>query len=476
MRIFISYSRQNQQDVKGLAQDFEDLQHDVWFDRDLVGGQDWWVYILAQIREADLFVYAVGPEALKSLACQREFTYACDLHIRILPIKVADEVSMPLLPPGLAKVQFVDYSRQDKAAFVGLTKALSKLPHPEPLPHPLPEPPERPVSKLGQLKEQIETASALGRKEQAELVLALKDMFHEPQHKRNVLSLFKRLRERDDLLAMISKEIDRILDTVARDSTKKTKRNLSTGVARKKVAIKNKSKPKVASKKVDPKVKNWEGVAQKKSLISPLEDAFADNALNLRDTPSIGLGIPQLSLPTISEAKWRRSLDKLPQSVHPAYQQEWNGVRTALWNYMKACEDVHRFADDSIEEINRLQNSGMSWEYIATEVISKLTQKHELSLALKLKEASTVSAIEKFEEATRRLQNQARMRGERLPEPPDIDRSAFALSSESSATLKVLAEGFAEAFRKASEEASASHSNDLRVFQDTILVPIRNIK
>ncbi len=213
MRIFISYSRPNQHVVEGLAHDLEDLQHDVWFDRALTGGQDWWAHILSQIRDTELFVFAIAPETLDSVACQREFAYACDLHKRILPVTVADGVSMDLLPPRLGTIQFVDYRRQDKAAFVALTKALAKLPDSTPLPHPLPGPPATPVSKLGQLKEQIETASTLGLKDQAELVLTLKDMLHEPQQHADVLDLFQRLRKRDDLLANISREIDQIVAT-----------------------------------------------------------------------------------------------------------------------------------------------------------------------------------------------------------------------------------------------------------------------
>jgi TIR domain len=50
-KIFISYSRQSEAMAKSLVTDFESLGHDVWFDRELSGGQAWWDQILAMIRD-----------------------------------------------------------------------------------------------------------------------------------------------------------------------------------------------------------------------------------------------------------------------------------------------------------------------------------------------------------------------------------------------------------------------------------------
>jgi hypothetical protein len=41
-KIFISYSRESEAKAKSLVDDFESLGHDVWFDRELSGGQAWW--------------------------------------------------------------------------------------------------------------------------------------------------------------------------------------------------------------------------------------------------------------------------------------------------------------------------------------------------------------------------------------------------------------------------------------------------
>jgi hypothetical protein len=91
----------------------------------LSGGQAWWEQILKQIRECDVFI--LSPESLDSVACKRELSYAMDLGKPILPILVADDVSINLLSPELSKIQFVDYRKQDRKAAIRLAKAISTV-------------------------------------------------------------------------------------------------------------------------------------------------------------------------------------------------------------------------------------------------------------------------------------------------------------------------------------------------------------
>jgi hypothetical protein len=56
--IFISYNRESEEAVRKLAADLNSLGHDVWFDKDLSGGQAWWDKILAIVRSCDVFVLA----------------------------------------------------------------------------------------------------------------------------------------------------------------------------------------------------------------------------------------------------------------------------------------------------------------------------------------------------------------------------------------------------------------------------------
>src|SRR5260221_6066491 len=102
MRIFISYSSKERDLITTLAEDLASLGHDVWFDRELTrtGGQKWWETILLNIRQCDLFIFALTPRSLASEACQREYRYAYALNKRILPIML-EVVDIPTLSPEL---------------------------------------------------------------------------------------------------------------------------------------------------------------------------------------------------------------------------------------------------------------------------------------------------------------------------------------------------------------------------------------
>jgi hypothetical protein len=133
--IFISYNRKAEAITKALADDFEDLGHTVWFDQEISGGQAWWDQILAKVRNCDLFVFVLEPEALNSMACKREYGYAVDIGKPILPVLVSDEVNTNLLPPALSQIQFVDYRKQDdRSAAFRLSRALNTVPPPAPCP------------------------------------------------------------------------------------------------------------------------------------------------------------------------------------------------------------------------------------------------------------------------------------------------------------------------------------------------------
>jgi hypothetical protein len=134
----------------------------------------------------------------------------------VLPVLVADGVSVNLLPPELSSIQHVDYRRQDKRAAIDVLKALSGLPKSPPLPDPLPEPPSPPLSYLGGLMEQIEATVELTFKEQAALVLKLKEGLGGVEHREEVRTLLTRLKQRDDLYARIGPEIDALLAPNAR--------------------------------------------------------------------------------------------------------------------------------------------------------------------------------------------------------------------------------------------------------------------
>ena len=208
---FISYNRQSEAVVKTLATDIEALGLDAWFDRELSGGQAWWDEILAQIRNCEVFVFALAPEALDSTACMREYQYAVDLGKTILPVLVADGVSTNLLPPALSALQFVDYRKRDPDTVLRLARAIIHVPPPKPLPDPLPEPPELPLSHLGRLHGQVSATSDLSFQEQSALVVDLKSALRDSETDQDARTLLDTLKKRRDLFLRISHEIDELV-------------------------------------------------------------------------------------------------------------------------------------------------------------------------------------------------------------------------------------------------------------------------
>ena len=210
-RAFISYSSKSKDLVSALVQDIEAAGFQVWFDHKLTGGQAWWGQILVQISECDLFVFALTPDALDSVPCEREYKYAHQLGKNILPVLLMDGVSVNLLPLELSTIQFVDYRYPDRQSGIRLISAINGLPPLKPLPDPLPPPPEVPISYIGNLKDQIEARVTLSFEDQASLVLKLKTLLQEVDEPQDAIELLHRLKRRDDLLARIDKEIDDLL-------------------------------------------------------------------------------------------------------------------------------------------------------------------------------------------------------------------------------------------------------------------------
>lgn len=212
MKVFITYSRTNKEPVNALVNDLEELSHTVWYDFDLRGGQSWWDNILDNIRQCDIYIFAMTAEALESTACKREMDYARALNKTALPVLIEKSVSIALMPRYLSKVQFVDYTEAGhKNTVFALIKSLNALPSSSPLPDPLPEPPPIPISYLDELKDRIE-APNLDKNEQLSLLSDLKNRLADSENKmEDVFELFQRLRKHEDLLAFVGAEIDSIL-------------------------------------------------------------------------------------------------------------------------------------------------------------------------------------------------------------------------------------------------------------------------
>ena len=215
--IFMSYNREDEDKTKALVNDIEELGHDVWFDHELGGGQNWWDKILETIRNCDVFVFVLSADSLDSSACNLEYEYAHALGKTILPVLVGEGVSINLLPSALSKIQFVDYQKPDRDAILHLAKAFTTSPPSQPLPDPLPLSPEVPISYLGGLTKQIKSGSNLSYEEQSALLIDLKKGLKDPENTNDARTLLKELRKKRYLFANIAGEIDELLGNTIED-------------------------------------------------------------------------------------------------------------------------------------------------------------------------------------------------------------------------------------------------------------------
>lgn len=213
-RIFVSYSRNNLDTVKQLIDDLRAVGIDTWYDQTLTGGQNWWNDILANIRECEIFIFALSPQSWESEACRSELSYVSQLGKTILPVLVADGINLNLLPRPLHDIQIADYRRRDKDAAFALVKAINSVPPPAPLPNPLPTPPAVPVSYLSTLKEQIDSTGPLSAENQFRLIFELEAGPENGRSPAEVRELLVALRRRDDLLAKYATRIDEVLSSM----------------------------------------------------------------------------------------------------------------------------------------------------------------------------------------------------------------------------------------------------------------------
>ena len=213
-RVFVSYSRKNLDAVAQLIQDLQAVGIDTWYDQTLTGGQRWWDNILLNIRECDIFVFALSPESWDSEACKSELSYVAPLGKTILPVLVADGINLNLLPHPLNEIQVTDYRRRDKEAAFALVKSINTAPPTPPLPDPLPTPPGVPVSYLSNLTERIDSTETLSSQEQITLIFELEAAIRQGRSPVEIRDLLLRFKRRDDLLAKVGVKIDAALKTL----------------------------------------------------------------------------------------------------------------------------------------------------------------------------------------------------------------------------------------------------------------------
>jgi hypothetical protein len=218
-RVFISYSRHNLDAVMQLIHDLKAVGVDTWHDQTLTGGQRWWDNILTNIRECDIFIFALSPESWESEACKSELGYVEQLRKPILPVLISDGININLLPHPLNEIQVADCRSGDREAVFALVKSIYSTPPAPDLPDPLPDAPPVPISYLSNLNDRIETTEPLTSQDQITLLFELEEELREGRSPTEIRDLLLRLKRRDDLLAKISTKIDAALESLDAKTT-----------------------------------------------------------------------------------------------------------------------------------------------------------------------------------------------------------------------------------------------------------------
>jgi hypothetical protein len=216
-RIFISYSREDEGAVNALVADLADIGYEVWWDRSLRGGQEWWATILEQIRGCRLFIIAVSPTSMASAACASEIWYAAALWRPILPVMVKT-VAPQVLPPIVARHHILDYRRARTRVRRALQQALEVLPvEPSPLPTQLPPAPPVPGADFNEIAALVRGSAPLTVDVQRQVLPRLQFWLSRPDDRQAAHGLLLDLRNRPELAPHVAGEIASTLAWLRRE-------------------------------------------------------------------------------------------------------------------------------------------------------------------------------------------------------------------------------------------------------------------
>ena len=206
-QILLSYAREDAAVVTELAADLRVLDHVVWLDQDLSGGQDWWNTILARIRWCDAFLPVLSTAYLGSRACTGERSYAVALNRPIVPVAVGELGPEGLLDEDLARRQRIAYLRGDKRSTLRLLGAMQRLVPAPPLPTVEPTPPPVPMVYLGALRQELDGAGAVDFHRQLVLLGLLQVEADDKTRNPEVAALVQMFLARRDVAAHVERQL-----------------------------------------------------------------------------------------------------------------------------------------------------------------------------------------------------------------------------------------------------------------------------
>ena len=127
--LFMSYARPDSLVVNVLREDLERASHDVWFDQDLQGGQQWWDTILERKFERRSSSYSCSARIRSR---PRHAAPSCRMPAlsvsRILPVMVRD-LNVELAPDPIGSTQIVDYKQRTSESAISARRGSVEFGH-----------------------------------------------------------------------------------------------------------------------------------------------------------------------------------------------------------------------------------------------------------------------------------------------------------------------------------------------------------
>ena len=124
--IFVSYSRKDIDYAGKIVQALAENKLDTWIDWEGIPPTvDWWQEIEKGIEEADIFLFFLSPDSVKSKVCNQEIAHAVKNGKRLIPIVVRD-ITSDEVPPEISHLNWMFFRKTDEfdLAFAKLMTAI----------------------------------------------------------------------------------------------------------------------------------------------------------------------------------------------------------------------------------------------------------------------------------------------------------------------------------------------------------------
>jgi serine/threonine kinase PknH len=134
--VFFSYAHEDRDWVSYVAGNIASASFNPFFDRDIVGGQQWWDRLLSEIEKCDVFAPVLSAAYLRSVPCRIEVSYALELGKTLIPLDLSGGTLSPtVFIEPIKAAQWISRDAQDPTAMVmRLIGALNNAPVAPPLP------------------------------------------------------------------------------------------------------------------------------------------------------------------------------------------------------------------------------------------------------------------------------------------------------------------------------------------------------